>query len=75
MELSWRLNPKKPRPISVKSKRRDTTHEIKPAIQDPLVYLPQYQVLICVEHGYAVRDVGQHLLVKHTSTAAQRKTL
>jgi superfamily II DNA helicase RecQ len=75
MELSWRLNPKKPRPISVKSKRRDTTHEIEPAIQDPLVYLPQYQVLICVEHGYAVRDVGQHLLVKHTSTAAQRKTL
>ena len=75
MELTWNLNPAKPRPISTRSKPRDTNNEIEPAFQDPFSYLSQYQVLICVDHGYAVRNINQHLLEKHTLSPAQRKTL
>jgi hypothetical protein len=75
MELSWNLNPRKPRPISVRSERRDTDNEIVPALKDPFVYLSQYQVLICVDHGYAIRNINQHLLEKHTLSPAQRKIL
>jgi hypothetical protein len=40
-----------------------------------IIYNPQYRVLICTEHHYALQNLSYHLLDKHCLSLRQRKAI
>lgn len=83
MELAYRLTEHALEPASEDDTARVMTRQegsIKETEQQEIaaamsnyVYLAEYEVLICKEHGYAVRGLDSHLRLVHTSYTSRSK--
>ncbi|KAG9977930.1 hypothetical protein KCU98_g9749, partial [Aureobasidium melanogenum] len=83
MELAYRLTEHALEPASEDDTARvmtrqegsieETEQQEIAAAMSNYVYLAEYEVLICKEHGYAVRGLDSHLRLVHTSYTSRSK--
>jgi hypothetical protein len=57
------------------SQRSEARRDPLDSEDSPIIYNPQYQALICVQHGYAVQNLQAHLRNEHDLSLTQRKAI
>lgn len=81
MNINWRLpNHVRGPPTatindSLQTSIHSPSHSSASDIEDFILYNRTYRVRICVTHGFAVRNLPDHLRDEHTLTRAQRKAI